>query len=224
MQNKFIGNISTSVKILIQLMLIVILLIAKSIYLILFITVLVLILLILSNINVKVYIKSLKNSFIWLLFFVLVYIIVFRNIFVALILTYKLILVILILKSFLVTTNFNKLSDGIYTLIYPLKRTKLNIENLSYKISISLFYIIYYLDSKSKIRSLKKICVNKGLYYKNYLVSRVFIAVDDINNLEFQLKLKFYSPKKEKLNFKSYLLLFLFSLLFITAIFKEVVF
>jgi len=146
MQNKFIKSINMSTKILILLILIMSVLVSKSLYLISIITILVLIISIISNKCVKFYLDVLKNNFIWLLFFSIMYIIIFRNIYFYLILVYKLILITLILKVFTSNLNFDEFNFGVYTLLHPLKYTRLNIKKISYNIAIYVFYIIYFIE------------------------------------------------------------------------------
>jgi len=49
------------------------------------------------------------------------------------------------------------------------------------------------------------------------------MSINKINELEKQLKLKFYDVKKEHANFESYFILFVFIIFFVMVIFKEVI-
>lgn len=223
MQNNFIEKINVSVRIVLLFILVISIFMAKSIFLILFITILTLIILILSNQSVKLCIETLKNNLVRLLFFSLMYIIIFRNIYSSMIFVYKFILIILILKCFVVHINFNKLSNGIYSFLTFFCKKKIQIEKISYTISIYIFLIIYFLDSKSKIKVLQFNSGKIRYSIKNNWLPRLFMVMKDINILENNLKLKYFKITKEKNNFSSYVTLFLFIIFFIFVVFKEVV-
>ena len=150
MQNKFINKINASSLIISLLFLILIIFIANSVYLLSFITVLLFACIILTNQNVKFYVESIKNIFLILLFTFITYIIVTRNIIGSFVVLYKFILTILFIKQFFLVIKFEKLVNGINTVLKPLNR-KININKISYNIAIFIYFINIYINSKKEI-------------------------------------------------------------------------
>lgn len=225
MQNNCFKSINVSTRILIVLLLGLSIFIANSIYLIIFLSILILISLILTNKNVKNYIYFIKKIKFLLLFILVAYIIIFRNIFGLLIFIYKLILIVLIIKQFTLNINFESLNNGIKTLLRPFHKTKKDLDNLSYNITLMIYFIKFYINTDDKITNMYK--NKKGLNFKlslkKYILPRVFMTVFEITKLENSMKLKYYKPKFESRNIKSFILLLMCIILFIVVIFKEVI-
>lgn len=223
MQNSFINKITVSSRILILVLLICTLFIAKSIFLIISISILTLIISILTNKSVKLYFNSIKKSISWLLFIFIVYIIIYSSVSNAFIFIYKLILSIVLIKGFLFTVNFNTLNSGIYKILKGFKKLKLDIESISYNITIYIYFLKYLFDSSDRIKKLQNINGKRKYGIKYFLMPRLLNSINEVNNLENSLKLKYYNINEEKINVRSILLLVVFIILFITALFKEVI-
>lgn len=223
MQNNICEKINVSTRILVMILLSLSILIANSIYLIVFLTILVLILLILTNKSVKFYIDLIKNSKFWLLFIFIAYIIVFRNILNFFTFIYKIILIILIVKQFSLTVNFQKLSSGIKTLLKPFN--KLNLDKISYYIIIYIYFAKFYVNSKKQIFSnySKEVKIRYSFSLKYNILPRLFLTISKINKLESSLKLKYYKSEFEQRNAQSNIVLFTFFALLVIVIFKEVI-
>ena len=130
MQNKFLDNVLTSIKIIILFLLIVTISVAKSTYLILSLVVLEIIIMLLVSKSVKEYVVFIKKNMLWLIIILFTYILFYRDIFGLFTLTYKLLLIIILFKSFISIISFESLNSAIYSLIYPLKLFKIDIEKI----------------------------------------------------------------------------------------------
>lgn len=224
MQNNFIEKIAPSVRIIILILLMVSLLLAKSIYLILFITSLTLILFIITDKKVNIYVKFLKKTFLLLLFFFIVYIIIFRQNTVSMIIfAYKLIIVDVLIKIFLLNIEFRSLHEGIYGCLLPLKKSKIDIEVFSLDVALSIYYIKFLLESTDKIKVAQQTNGKKIINVKNYLIPSFIYSINELEQLQDNLKIKFYKLNYKKANFISKFILILFILLFIVCVYKEVI-
>lgn len=219
MQNS-LSDINVSTRIIIGILLVLSLFFADSIYLITFLAILFLIFCILCGKSVKHYVYLLKKLKFLLLFIFLIYIIVFRDIISSILFFYKLLLVVCIIKQFSFGVNFQSLNNGIITLLKPLQRFDFNLSNLSYGITIRIYFIWYYIN-------LSNININNDkfgkLSLKYYILPKMFLCISKINELDSGLRLKLYRPKYESNNIKSNLFLFVFILLFFMIVFKEVI-
>jgi len=223
MRNNIIKTITPSVRILILILLILTLFLSNSKLLTLFVTVLTFLILILSNRTLNLYIQSIKKSTIWLIFSFAVYIIIYGSIIGSIVFLYKLILTIILIKCFILSTSFNELNSGIYKLLSPLKKFNLNIKHLSFNTSLYTHYIMYLRDSSNIIEKSQVLNNKKSYSVKYLLLPKIMLSIDSIKNLENHLKLNFYNIKEEKLNTESILLLVVFIILFLIVIFKEVI-
>lgn len=224
MQNKLINKINTSSLIISLLLLILIIFIANSIYLLSFLTTLLFVFIILTNQNVKFFVELIKNTFLILLFAFFAYIIITRNIIGSFVFVYKVILIILYVKEFLLITKFQELVNGINTILKPLTN-KLNINKISYNIVLFIYFTDIYINSKKEIFN-NYVSLNKFTYtfsVKRNLCPRIFLTISKIKNLENSLKIKNYKINYECVNKKSTICIYLFTLLFIIVFFKEVI-
>ena len=223
MQQKLINNISVSARILILFLLIGTLLVANSLFLIMFITVLTAIVVILVDKNVKLYVVALKKSLFWLLFLFIIYIMIFRDILGLIVFAYKMLLIIILVVSFMLSVSFDMLADGIYTIISPVLKFVGSLDKKAYSIARYIYFYSILLQNGNKIKKSQQIKNSMRINVKYYLLPRMIVAADKITELENSLKLNFYKVKKEKINFVSFLLVFCFVVLFIVAVFKEVI-
>ena len=137
---------------------------------------------------------------------------------------YKVILTSIYIKQFLLIIKFQKLVDGINTLLKPLSN-KLNINKISYNIAIFIYFINIYISSKKEIFN-NYISSNKIIYtfsLKRNIFPRIFLTIAKIKNIENSLKIKNYKIKYERLNKESIICIFSFIVLFIIVFFKEVI-
>lgn len=224
MQNSIFNKINVSTRILILIILVLSLLIANSIYFILFFSTLVLVLLILTNKSVKFYLDSIKNFKLWLLFSFIAYIIIVGNVLYSVRFIYKVILIILLLTQFSLTITFQSLTNGIKTLL-RLFIKEAYLDKISYNVVSFIYFINFYINSKKDI--LRHYNEDKLIRYsfsfKRNVLPRLFLAASKTKKIESSLKIKFYEPKFENKSTKSNIVLFVFLLLFIIVIFKEVI-
>ena len=224
MQNSIFNKVNVSDRIIILLLLIISIFITNSLYLLAFFSVFSIILIIITNKSVKFYIDLIKNVKFWLLFIFIAYIIIFRNILGVFVFLYKIILIILYVKQFSFTVNFNNLTSAVKTLCKPVKNIY-DIDKISYNITVYIYFINTYMNSKEEIFNKydidKKIIYNFSLKYN--ILPRIFFTTIKTNEFESSLKLKFYKPKFEEKNKVSNIVLIMFLILFILIIFKEVI-
>lgn len=225
MQNNFITKISPIVRIFILIILILILLLAKSLYLILFITTLTLILFIKTDTKVNLYVKFFKRSFILLLIFIIEYIIIFglNNLVSIILLLYKLLIIVGLVEIYLINTDFKGLHKGLHSLIYPLKKLNVNIEKVSYNMTIMFYFYKFICDSKAKVKGKQILFNKKSFSVKKYILPRIICALEDLENFENSLKINFYKLDNKKIDLKSKIILFIFIVIFIVSVFKEVI-
>lgn len=220
MQN---NKITSFTKFMILLFLILTLMIAKSLYLITFFSIFILIILILVNYSVKKYKELLKNIIIWLLFVGIVYIIIYGMSLNLLLVLYKTILIFILLDIFSWVTTFDQVNSALYTIFSPLKILNKDVENISFKLTLDIIFIKKILTFDNKIFEVQTL-KNKYKYnIKNYLLPRLMYITKYIKQIEENLILNFYVIKKERMNIKSILVLNLFFMLFLVALFKEVI-
>ena len=219
MQNNIFNSINVSSRLLILFILMFSLMLTDSICFILMFSIFVLILLILNDKSVKCYIYLLKNIKFLLLFIFIAYIIMVGNVFSAILVLYKIVLLILLIKTFLNGVNFQTLTNGIKTILKPFEN-KLKIDSISLNMSLFIYFLVYYINSNEII--MLRYSNTKFNLIKNILV-RLYFTNYKLKKLESDLKLKFYSPKFEINNKKSNIVVYCFILLLILVIFKEVV-
>lgn len=217
------NKITSFTKFMILLFLILTLMIAKSLYLIIFFTIFILIILILVNYSVKKYKELLKNIIIWLLFVGIIYIIIYGISLNLLLVLYKTILIFTLLDIFSSVTTFDQLNSALYTIFSPLKILNKDVENISFKLTLDIIFIKKLLTFDDKIFEFQTL-KNKYKYnIKNYLVPRLMYVTKYIKQIEENLVLNFYVIKKERMNIKSILVLNMFFIFFLVALFKEVI-
>lgn len=205
--------------------LIIMIIVAKSLYLILFLTSFILYIMLSLDINIKDYLKVLLTYKVELIIFFIIYILLFKifNFIDIIYLLYKLIIILFLIMIFISSITFVDLNLIIYYLFYPLKKTKINIENMSYDCSMSLYLIKKFFESKNQL-----LFIRKNLYKKNPNIidrfsSRVVYSIGEIYKFSDSLKLSFYKITKQKLNLKSKIISLLFVILLIISIIKEVI-
>ena len=225
MQNNIITKISPCVRIFVLLILTVCLILAKSIYLILFITTLTLVLFVITNKTVNLYVKALKKMIILLLIFLVTYIIIFKqySIVSIVVFAYKLLIIGILVKIFLLNIEFNSLHQGLYGFLLPIKKLNLNVEKISLDITLSLYFMKFLIKSKEKIKTAQIINGKKITNIKNFVLPSIIYSINKINCLQDNLKVKFYKLNYKKVNFSSKVVFILFVALFVACLFKEVV-
>jgi len=224
MQNNIISKISPTVRISCLFILSISLFMAKSIFLILFITTLTSILLLITGKKVNLYVNIIKKVAILLLFLLIAYIIMFENnIFNWLVFTYKLIIITLLFAVFSFNINFSQLHQAIYGCLKPLEKAKVNVEQISFDIVISLFFLKSLMKNKRRISEIQKLYVKKQLNLKNYILPILINSSNELNEFQFHLKTKFYKLSYKGNNWFSKFVLIAFMVVFIFVVFKEVI-
>ena len=177
------------------------------------------ILIISSNESIKKYVNSLK-IFLVLLPFVIIAYIMFKN--GALLVSLKVIVIILLLNIFIVTTSFLGLYNGIYTLfkLYYRNEKKLNLKVLN--ISTKIYFLNRLFVGNEKLDKAKSKGLNKRQIL-NYAKVKYNLAKNDSEFIKNKLKLKIYSGRFERINRKSKIYLVLTILLSILVVLKEVI-
>lgn len=223
MQNNIFNKINISSRIICLLLLIFIILLANSLYLLIFLLLLTILILVLTDESVNVYIDFIKNVKFALLFILIGYIIIFGNIIIGLLFTCKVVLILILIKQFMLTTSMCSLINGIKTLLKPIKKI-INIDNISYNIGLFIIFIEAYFECKEMIFNKYKQRKYKYIFSLKYnIIPRIYYTINKINEKEESLKLKFYSSKEELINNQSKIVVVVFSLLFIVVVFKEVI-
>ncbi len=224
-KNNFIKRVAPLERLLILIIICLCLIIAKSIYLILFITTLTLILLLITDKNIKIYVKSLKKVIPLLLIYLIIYIIVLRkyNILFNLVLLYKILLILILVKIYLLNTSFNEIHYGIYKIINPLKRIHIDTYKISLDFVLSLYFIKCFMDSFESISDSQKLSGVRKYNIKNYVFPVIVCSINKMNQRIENLKISFYNINEKTSNIKSKILLILFIILFIVCMFKEVI-
>ncbi len=224
MQNNIIKKISPRVRLISLFILTTSLFMAKSIFLILLITTLTLILMLITGKKVNTYVNIIKKVAILLLFLLIVYIIIFEyNIFKCLIFTYKLLIVTLLFAIFHFNTGFNQLHQAIYECLRSIEKMKINVEGISFDIVAALFFLKSLVNNKQNILETQKLYGKRQLNIKNYILPIFINSANELNELQYHLKTKFYKLSYKKSNMFSKFILIVFVILFILVVFKEVI-
>ena len=117
MQDNFFKEINVSVRLLVLILIVISIIIAKSLYYLIFVSILFAILFLLTNKSVKSYKETILNVRMLLLFSLIAYIIVMRNVIGTVLFTYKILLILLYIKQFSFTIRFEELCNAIKTLL-----------------------------------------------------------------------------------------------------------
>lgn len=225
MQDNFINEIHPFIKFLFIFVLFIMILISKSLYLILFITTLILILIFKFNKSIFEYLNKICTHKFLLITIFLIFIFIFRifNFFDIIYALYKYLLLIFLLNIFILNTTFEEINLILYYILSPLKYLKINISKLSFDISISLYLIKKFFDSKNKINYLKNTFYKKKCSIYDSLSSKIIYAIDETLKLENSLEMEFYKINKMNINLKSKIIFLVIMILFIISIIKEVI-
>ena len=219
MHKEFFDTVTPFSKLIIIFLLIIMLFITNSIYIILFITILTVYLMILINKSVNFYIKIFKNYLLLLLFLLLIYIIFLRS--NIILFTCKLIISTLLFSIYFIYVNFSELNLVIYKLLIPLKYVGVNIQNVSYNITIYLYYINYLFSSNTEIIKKQQLKSNKKYNLKYLFLPALIYADDKTRKLNTNLKLNYYKLIYKKENKTSLFILLFFIILFILTLIRR---
>ena len=174
---------------------------------------------ILINKSVNFYIKILKNYLLLLLFLLLIYIIFLRS--NIILFTCKLIISTLLFSIYFIYVNFSELNLVIYKLLIPLKYVGVNIQNVSYNITIYLYYINYLFSSNTEIIKKQQLKSNKKYNLKYLFLPALIYADDKTRKLNTNLKLNYYKLIYKKENKTSLFILLFFIILFILTLIRR---
>ena len=220
MQNKFLNSINNSIKLIILFLIILSIFLANSLFLILFLLTLEFIILMLINKSVNIYVDFIKKIKILLLF---IFIIIYSDLLKAFIYTYKMTSCLILIKSMLMLIDFKSLNNGFYTILFPLKMFGLNILNISYNMTLAVYFLEFMINSSIEIKNIQLLKNKRTNNLKNFFLPRILFVSNKINQLESNLKLNFFEISIDRFNFKSIILLLLFIILFLTIVVKEVI-
>lgn len=225
MSNNFMKEISPSVRIISSILLTLSLLLANSIYLIIFITILTVILILLKEDKVNTYVNLLKKCIILLLIILVAYIIVFGeyNIFNAVIFLFKIIIILILIKIFILELEFRDLHHGIYGILIPIKIFGINIEKISFKLVVSIYFIKFLFNFNENIEMSQVLSSKRKFNLKNNFFPMIINCVNQLETLQDNLKIQLYRLNYKKSNVCSRIIFLLVVFFFIVCIFKEVI-
>lgn len=223
LNNKFLSNVTNSTKLIILILLIMITVFAHSLYLLIFLTLLVIYLSIIEKATVKEYVSLIENISYWLILFGVSYIIIYRNIFLLLLIVYKILLIVCLISLYTKRITFYKLNNSMYTLLTPLEKMNINTQKISYNLTYFIMFIITWNKSKDVIKNIQLKNGYKSYSLKNYFFPRMFYSSNELNKENDVLKVRYYKNHKENVNLESIILTMIFLLIFIIAIKKEVI-
>ena len=223
--NKFLKSISPSVRMISLGLLILCLLLAKSIYLIIFITILTLILILIKGVKVNNYVNTIKKSVILLLILLEAYIIIFKeyNIFNVGLFLIKLILILILIKTVMSNMEFRQIHEGLYGILLPVKKLNVNIEEITLDIVLSIYFIKFLFVSSQEIKCFQKTNGKTSFNFKHKVFASIIYSVNQLENLQNNLKIQFYQLNYTRINMRSIIILTSIMIFFIVCIFKEVI-
>ena len=197
--------------------------VAKSIYLILFLITLIILLGICLKLSVKEYVKFIRDITIILVIFLASYIIIIReyNIFNILVLICKILMIGILIKQFDSNNNFKELNEALYGILSIFR--KKDIDNTCYDISMSLYLIKYFIESKQYIKERQLFYKKRIFGFKYSFFPRVIYTINALEELKFKLKANHYTMMPTKSNFKSKIVIIASFAFFVICIFKEVI-
>lgn len=215
MQKRIIKSINPFVRTLSFIIFLFSIVVAKTIPSFIVITLLFIIMIILNNENVKEYVNYLKRSIFLLLLITIVYIIIvgYCNL---LIFIYKLLLLMIIIYIMFRNYDFNELDYSINKLVKPLKIFKINVDKLSFSITLNLFFIKYYFENDKTNWNINRL-------NPKHIIEKIMYVDENVKKLQLSLKLKFYKINKYSITLKDILILSIFIVVFIATIYKEVI-
>ena len=209
MHNKLYDEITILTKFLLTIFIVVIFIMTKSIYLKLFVPILVVYLLLVNSNKLKKYFRLIKN---YLIIDILIFVIIGLLLGFSLMLLYKYIIIMLLIKMFILELTFEKTN----TLIYKIIRHKY----FSYRITLKLYYFNTIFMAKDEMSEFKKKSGTDNRI-RHGLLSRLEYADYKTTRLDSNLKSNFYTVQNEKANLLSVILFVLFLVVLILVIVRK---
>ena len=224
-QNSLLKDVVPIVKVLMLMVLIIGIIIARNIYLILFITTISLIIFIKSDITFRQYLNSLKAVMFTLIIFLVAYLFAVSEYKISniILFEYKILLALFIIKTFKANFNFGEMHHAIYTIIFPLKITNLNIQKLSLNITLLLCFFNYFVNAKSEIIMLQRHNGIIKITFKEMFLPMLLRAINNLSKLKLNLKANYYKMHCSNFNIKSKIILLICLLFFAVCVLKEVI-
>lgn len=225
MLSNLLKGISPSVKIVSLILLILCLLMANSIYLITFMTILIVILMLIINEKVNIYVNTQKKFLILLLIMLVGYIIIFDKCSVLniVLFLYKIILLCLLIKVFILNVDFKEIHEGIYGILIPLTKLNINVEKFSLDLILSAYFVKFLFISSKEIKKYEILSAKTKFSLKGKIFSRLIYSINRLSVFQDNLKIKLYKLNYRKVNIYSKFILILTIIFFIVCIFKEVI-
>ena len=105
---------------------------------------------------------------------------IFRDIIGLLVFIYKIVLIIILLTSFMLSINFGTLTDGIYTIITPFGKKIPNLDKIAYNITRYIYLYKFLMNSSSKIKKSQMVRKQRQVSVKYYLLPKLFYTINEI--------------------------------------------
>lgn len=225
MQGNLINKIHPFIRFCCFVIISIMLLISKSLYLTLFLTTLIFLLALKSDTFIYEYIKKiyLYKVLLIIIFALVIYLFKIFNIFKIALTLYKILLIFTLINIFILNSSFEDINLLFYYILKPLNRLKINIEKLSFDLTISLYFIKEIFSSKNHINKLKNQFYKKNSLIIDTISSRMIYSINEISKFEHSLKMSYYKINKIRIDLKSKIVFIIFNLLFIISIIREVI-
>ena len=130
----------------------------------------------LINKSVNIYVDFIKKIKILLLFIFIIYIIIYSDLLKAFIYTYKMTSCLILIKSMLMLIDFKSLNNGFYTILFPLKMFGLNILNISYNMTLAVYFLEFMINSSIEIKNIQLLKNKRTNNLKNFFLPRILFV------------------------------------------------
>lgn len=183
----------------------------KNIYSHLIIMTIILFLIYLSKIDIKIYLKLIKQSQ-YFLIVIFIFNLFFINVYDSLISIFRIIELLIYSNVILHTTNISSMNFGLTTLCSPLKLFKLNPLFFSISITLTIRFIPIILN---ETRNILKSLQLRGIYFTNNFKKNIWIvskiikpilknAIAKADNIANMMEVKHFSFEKNRSNYFTY--------------------
>ena len=116
--------------------------------------------------------------------------------------------------------NFSDWHYAMFKILCPLKKLNINIEQISFDIVCSIYFINIFINSKFNLKNIEE---KNSKKVKNKLIVRIIYSANEFETLQTNLKIKNYNLSYKKVNLLSSVILIIFILLFVVCLIKEVI-
>lgn len=159
-----------------------------------------------SNVPIKLYLGNIYKLKYFLLFIFLINFLIDKNAYVALILCFRIIIVIIYSMMLLYTTKQDELIKGLQILFKPLKVFKLPVNQIAHTIALSIYFIPTLIKQYEKVRKSQN---NKGIYYNKLNIKNkievLSLTIDSMfkqaikkaDNISDSMEIRFFNYNQE---------------------------